>query len=277
MVYFSEKRMPNLTSYKYYIRPMANNRFGNDKNSKHAKNIQNILKILALEGPMTTWEMAKSEFVKEPSKIRSKEKEFRRLFVGRIDRGKFSEGILDLNLVLVDEISTKRNPGKRYRLSIYGILFCLDILDLKKREIDKIASNYSKLLPLTFGRWNFLKSIIGDNVYNISLLGKGFLFDNPNIVKINDSEFYELISFFGIKSNNISGSLNEQKIGELVSLWFFLTLLYFPKLVEKKNIQLLKKITRKDKEIHDRIKKFILEAESFYKLRTKVMKDISVI
>ena len=277
MVNFSEKKMPNLTSYKYYLRPIANNRFGSNNNSKHSQNVRNILKILALEGPMTTWEMAKSKFVKEPDKIRSKEKEFRRLFVGRKDRGKFSEGILDLDLVLVDEISTKRNPGNRYRLSIYGILFCFDALDLKKEEIDKIASNYSNLLPFVFGRWNFLKSIIGDNVYNISLLGKGIFFDNPNIIKINDSEFYELISYFGIKSNNVSGPLNEQKISELISLWFFLTLLYFPKLIEKKNRSLLKKISKRDKEIHNLIKKFIDEAELFYKLRTKILKNISII
>ena len=235
MVILNEGKMPNLLSYKYHIRPTAHQLYGNESSkSKHHQNVQKIIKILALEGPMTTWEMAKIRFATDNSKIRSKEKEYRRLLIGRTDRGTHSDGIIDLNLILVDSISTKRNSGNRYRLSLFGILYCLDQMNFSEKEIDRIAKNYEIILPLVFGKWKFLKSVIGKYVYNISLLGKGLLFDNLNIISIKKDEFYELISFFGIKVNTLTESFNEQKIGEAISLWFYITMLYFPNLMEDK-------------------------------------------
>ncbi|EIJ65209.1 hypothetical protein BD31_I0486 [Candidatus Nitrosopumilus salaria BD31] len=246
MVILNEGKMPNLLSYKYYIRPTAHQLYGNKSSkSKHHQNVQRIIKILALEGPMTTWEMAKIRFATDNSKIRSKEKEYRRLLIGRTDRGTHSDGIIDLNLVLVDSISTKRNSGNRYRLSLFGILYCLDQMNFSEKEVDRVAKNYEIILPLVFGKWGFLKSVIGKYVYNISLLGKGLLFDNLNIISIEKDEFYELISFFGIKVNTLTESFNEQKIGEAISLWFYVTMLYFPNLMEDKKIKGMKKFFTK--------------------------------
>ena len=210
MVILSDQRYHNLLSYKYYIRPTARYLYGTaDSKSKHQQNIQRILRILALNGPMTTWEMAKIKFTIDADTIRTKEKEYRRLLMGRTDRGRFSRGLIDLDLVLSNTVSSTR--GKKYRLSLYGILFCLDVLQFEKDEIDKLAKNYKSSLPLIFGKWDFLKSLIGENVYCIGLLGKGLLFDNLNIISIGDPKFHELISYFNIKSMNVTKSLNEKK------------------------------------------------------------------
>ncbi|MCE9653111.1 MAG: hypothetical protein K8Q89_08695 [Nitrosarchaeum sp.] len=278
MVILNESKSPSLLSYKYYIRPNAKKSYGVlALKSKHSQNILKILRMLALEGPLTTWEMAKIKFPNDMYKIRNKEKEYRRLLVGRTDRGKHSEGVIDLNIVLIDSKSTKRNPGSMYRLSHFGILYCLDELNFTAKEIDKLARNYETILPLIFGKWEFLKSMIGDNVYNISLLGKGLLFDNPNIIKIKNEEFYELISYFGIKSNILTESFNEQKIGNLISLWFYITLLYFPNLIEQKNKNYLKKILIKDLELKKWFSDFIIEAQIFYKQRSKILEAISIV
>lgn len=280
MVILSDARIQNLLSYKYYTRPTSHQLYGNSNpSSKHHQNVQNILKMLALEGPMTTWEMAKHRFANNPKKIRTIEKEFRRLLIGRTDRGKYSKGILDLNLVLVNSISTKRNPGNKYRLSVFGILFCLDVLDLSHSQIDKMAKNYGVILPLVFGKWDFLKSLIGENVYNISLLGKGLLFDNLHAIVITNPQFYELISYFNIKSNQLSQSLNEEKIGELISLWFYITLLYFPNLVSSngKHVSYLKKVLKKDKELQTWFSNYIDEAKLYYLERNNVLEKISVV
>jgi hypothetical protein len=282
MVILNEGKMPNLLSYKYYIRPTAHQLYGNESSkSKHHQNVHKIIKMLALEGPMTTWEMAKIRFATDNSKIRSKEKEYRRLLIGRTDRGTHSDGIIDLNLVLVDSISTKRNSGNRYRLSLFGILYCLDQMNFSEKEVDRIAKNYEIILPLVFGKWEFLKSIIGKYVYNISLLGKGLLFDNLNIISIKKDEFYELISFFGIKVNTLTESFNEQKIGEAISLWFYVTMLYFPSLMadkkSKKNEKILYKVLRKDHELQIWFSDFLSEAKNFYKQRSKRLEDISIV
>lgn len=281
MVILNEERMPNLLSYKYFIRKQASKIFEkNQSKSIHQQNIQNILKILALNGDMTTWEMAKFKFATDNDLVRTKEKEYRRLLVGRVDRGRHSEGMLDLNLVLIDSKSTKRNPGNRYRLSIFGILFCLDSLDLTNNEIDKMAEKYQAVLPKIFGKWNFLKSLIGDNVYNIKLLGKGLLFDNPNIINVENPRFLELISYFNIKSNYMSQSMDEETMGELIAYWFYITLLYLPNLQKerkmKKDDKILKIIFHKDLDLQQWFSEFISEAQAFYKERSKVLNGISI-
>lgn len=277
MVILGEKKIPGLLSYKYHIRPTAHQLYGNSSlKSKHQENVQRLLRILALRGPMTTWEMAKFRFPSDTEKIRTKEKEYRRLLVGRTDKGKHSEGILDLHLVVVNSISTKRNPGNRYRLSLYGILYCLDVMNFTEKQIDAIARNYQALLPLVFGNWDMLKSQIGDSVYNISLLGKGLLFDNLNILKIENREFYELISFFNIKSNSLTHSFNEKKVGDIISLWFFITLLYFPNLLKKTNQKYLKKVLDKDPKLQKWFSDFIMEAKKFYKERLKIIEKVSI-
>lgn len=281
MVTLNDGKSPSLLSYKYYIRPNAHRLYGTlASKSKHSQNVQKIIRMLALEGPLTTWDMAKIRFANDISKMRTKEKEYRRLLVGRIDRGKHSDGIMDLNIVLIDSKSTKRNSGNIYRLSIFGILYCLDEMNFSEKEIDKMAKNYEIILPLIFGKWNFLKSMIGNNIYNITLLGKGLLFDNPNIISIKHDEFYELISYFGIKSNIIAESFNEQKIGNLISLWFYITILYFPNLMNQKNKdsqKYLKKILKSDPVIKKWFLDFIIEAQMFYKKRSKILDGISIV
>lgn len=281
MVILNDGKCPSLLSYKYHIRPNAHKLYGTlALKSKHSQNIQKIIRMLALEGPLTTWDMAKIRFANDISKMRTKEKEYRRLLIGRTDRGRHSEGIIDLNIILIDSKSTNRNPGNIYRLSLFGILYCLDEMNFSEKEIDKLAKNYEVVLPLIFGKWDFLKSMIGNNVYNISLLGKGLLFDNPNIIKIENDEFYELISYFSIKSNNITESFNEQKIGNLISLWFYVTLLYFPNLINQKNKngkKYLKKIFKKDLELQKWFLDFIKEARMFYKQRSEILESISIV
>lgn len=281
MVIISDERIPNLLSYKYYIRKEASKRYGGKQSkSKHHQNVQNILKILALYGPMTTWEMAKVPFVTDNEKVRVKEKEFRRLLIGRTDRKKYSEGILDLNLILIDSKSTKRNPGNRYRLSLFGILFCLDSLDLSNTEIDQMAKNYELILPKIFGRWDFLKKMTGENVYNLKLLGKGMLFDNPNIIDVKNSKFFELISFFNIKSNSLSQSMNEKIMGNMISYWYFITLLYLPNLQTnrktEKSKKMLNNVLDNDADIQKWFSSFVLEAQIFYKERSEILQRISV-
>ena len=279
MVILNNKKTPSLISYKYYIRPTAHRLYGTSiPTSKHHQNVQRILRILALEGAMTTWDMAKIKFATDSDKLRTKEKEYRRLLKGRTDRGRYSEGIIDLNLVLIDSKSTKRNPGNKYRLSLFGILYCFDVLNFSREEIDKLAKNYEIVLPLIFGKWDFLKSLIGEEVYNISILGKGLLFDNPNIIKIENIEFYELISYFNIKINKVSQSLNEQKIGEQISMWFYITLLFFSKLGAKtkgNGHSHLKKILRRDLELQKWFSNFITEARIFYEKRSKILERVS--
>src|SRR5579885_1739715 len=105
----------NLSAYKLYTRPTARRLFGSYSyrrrtSSKHQENVQRLLEILALNGPLTTWGMAKTHLSNNTGAIRTKEKEYRRLLVGRKDRGKKTMGVIDVGLVVRDGKSHLRGP-----------------------------------------------------------------------------------------------------------------------------------------------------------------------
>ena len=131
--------------------------------------------------PKTTWDLAKISIPNNISRLREREKIYRRLLVGRKDNGKHSNGILELGLVVKDGKSLKTGVADKYRLSLYGILYCIDVMDLTKNEIDGVAKKYSSVLPKVFGRWEMIKEKMGNKVYGIKLLANGLLADNPQI------------------------------------------------------------------------------------------------
>ncbi|MEO2264698.1 MAG: hypothetical protein ABGW49_02300, partial [Nitrosopumilus sp.] len=234
----SDSAYGNLQNYKLYIRPNAHTHYGspNEKKSvlsKHRQNVQNLLKIMSKNESMTTWDLAKISIPNDISKLREREKIYRRLLVGRKDKGKHSDGILDLGLVIKDGKSFKTGMADKYRLSLYGILYCIDVLDLTKNDIDKIAEKYVKVLPKVFGKWEYVKSKIGNKVYGIKLLANGLLADNPQIQIQYGIPFYELMSYIHIKYQKNFEYISEKKLAEQISYWFYINLLYQP--IQKNN------------------------------------------
>ncbi len=273
----------NLHAYKLYIRPTARRLYGSShyrKKStiKHHEEAQKLLEVLAKNGAITTWDMAKIRFPSDVSKLRDREKKYRRLLMGRTDRGKHSEGILELGLVLKDGKSYKKAPADKYRLSLHGILYCLDVFSLDQKNIDIIADNYSKVLPKVFGKWDFLKSIIGDEIYSIRLLASGLLGDNPLILVTKGVPFYELMSYLHIKYHRNFENISEEDLANQISYWFYTNLLYQPLTKSKKNtvnsgLQKLQPIFEKDKKLNDWFYEFFNEAQQYYKTRFQILKN----
>ena len=82
----------NLQNYKLYLRPNSHSHYGatyGKKSSlnKHQQNVQNLLKIMSRNEAMTTWDFAKISITNDISKLREREKIYRRLLVGRKDKG----------------------------------------------------------------------------------------------------------------------------------------------------------------------------------------------
>lgn len=261
----------NLQSYKHYVLPTAKQLFGSysfrrKSTTKHHSNVQKMLEILALNGPLTTWGMAKIALNNDISGIRTKEKEYRRLLKGRTDRGKYSQGVLDVGLVVVDGKNYNRGAADVYRLSIHGILYCLDVLELTNKEIDTMAKNHAKVLPFVFGKWEYLKSIVTNDVYRLKAISNGIFLDNIQITKISKFPVFELLSYLSIKYQEYFESIDEEKLADQLSCWFY-THLLLPsgKSVSPDNIK-LKKIFE-DKEIRNWYYGFIDESKKFYKQR----------
>ncbi|MCJ8306650.1 MAG: hypothetical protein HRU07_06325 [Nitrosopumilus sp.] len=273
------KTFGNLQSYKFYIRPTAHRLFGNFskiEKTKHQQNIQNLLQILMLNGTGTTWDMAKVMVLNDISKVRSREKNYRRLLIGRVDRGKSSEGILQLGLVVKDGKSFKRTPADQYRLSLQGILCCLDILKPTNNEIDTLSSKYAHILPKVFGKWDYLKSIIGKDVYNLKILTKGMLLDDQKSAEFSSFPFHELMLFLTMKYSKNFESISEQDLADQISFWFYTSLLYNSKqhLDKRKRTMGVKKLMKVFQDDEDLAKWYVLffnETKSFYKEGLQVL------
>lgn len=270
----------NLQNYKLYLRPNAHAHYGapdakKSTLSKHQQNVQNLLKIMSKNESMTTWDLAKISIPNDISKLREREKIYRRLLIGRKDKGKHSDGILDLGLAIRDGKSLKTGIADKYRLSLYGILYCIDVLDLSKNEIDKIAEKYHLVLPKVFGKWEYIKSKIGDKAYGIRLLANGLLADNPQIQVQQGIPFYELMSYVHIKYQRNFENISEEKLAEQISYWFYINLLYRP--IQKKSsahvgIDSLKHIFEDDKELKKWFMVFFNESKKYYYERYNVLK-----
>ena len=157
-------------------------------------------------------------------------------------------------------------------------LYCLDVLDFSHKDIDKMASKYSDVLPKVFGKWRFLKSTIEDKVFKLEILSKGLLLDNPEIIKDSSNPIYELMSFIHIKYRKNFESISEHDLAEQISYWFYTFILYqrtSSKLSNTKTgTQILQDIFQKDDELKKWYREFFCEAENYYKKKTLHAKEL---
>jgi hypothetical protein len=272
----------NLQNYKLYLRPNAHTHYGypNQKKSslsKHQQNVQKLLKIMSINESLTTWDLSKISIPDDITKLREREKIYRRLLVGRKDKGKHSDGILNLGLAIKDGKSLKTGIADKYRLSLYGILYCIDVLDLSNNEIDKIAKKYSKVLPKVFGKWDYLKTKIGERVYGIKLLANGLLADNPQIQVRPEIPFYELMSYVHLKYQRNFENITEENLAEQISYWFYVNLLYHP--MGNNNdtgIESLNPIFQDDPELKKWFLIFFRDSIKYYHERYAVLKKSKI-
>ena len=276
----------NLQSYKMYTRPTAQRLFGKysfrrKSGPKHHENVQRMLEILALHGTLTTWGMAKTH-IDNTASIRSKEKDYRRLLAGRTARGKHTLGLLEVGLVVKDGKSLLKGEANQYRLSLHGILYCLDVLNLTDKQVDTMASKYANVLPMIFGKWDYLKENIGKEVYRLHSLAAGLFMDNIQIAKITNFPVYELMIYLNVKYQNNFEQINEEDLANQISYWFYTTLLVPSKLNtqgKKSSLEIKqwKKVINGDDELKKSYYDFVDEAIKFYNTRFQKIKKLQKI
>ena len=254
----------NLKYYKMYIMPIASKMYGHDAKTAHQKNVHSLLRILFAHGACTTWDMAKTRLL-TVNAVREQEKIYRRLLIGRTDRNRRSGGIQDIGLT-VKEKNTK--PYAKYRLSLYGILYCLDALNPATKEIDGMAEKYAFLLPKVFGRQNILKPVLGTDAYNLRILSKGLLLNNIKVARA-DNPLYEMMSYIHIKYSQNFESISEHDLSEQISYWFYTFLLY-------SSPEKLKKVLAKDRQLQRWYTSFFRETRQYYADRLRTIKNSKI-
>lgn len=272
----------NLLSYKVYTKPMIEKICGGlqnpEKLSSHQKNIRRILRVLAINGQQSTWSIAKILYRMEKFSVREKEKEIRRIISGRVDRCKRTPGIL--NLGIIEKIT--RDYGhitNEYRLTLSGILFVIDGLELTDDEIDKMVQKHQDSLPLVFGIWDELKRELGKDVYNIRLISSGLLLDNIQTELFTRGPMYELMNFLNIKYHKNFEHLTGHEFSEQISYWFYTSLMMSSTDTKRNN-----SLEKKFKKIffnHPQLEKwylnFIDEAKKYYKKRLYNLDEFKII
>ncbi len=228
--------------------------------------VLNLLELFALEGTRTTWQLAKVHLANNISALRTREKEYRRLLVGREDRGRHYPGLLELGLVVKDGFNLEKAPANKYRLSLHGILYSIDILDFDETQMDKIAENYSSVLPKIFGKWTFLKKNEPKSYNKLKGLAKGLLLDNLRISGGVEDPINELMAYLQIKYHRNYENISEEELAEQISYWFYTSLLISGP-SKRKPISKLKEVLEKDQELFQWYDKFYIEAKLFYEKR----------
>ncbi|MDE0090299.1 MAG: hypothetical protein OXP12_02955 [Thaumarchaeota archaeon] len=258
----------NLMSYKIYVRPTAQKIGGYASSTKteHQKNILDVLRVLFVHGEGTTWDMARAR-MRKVSEIRAQEKAYRRLLVGRVDRGRHAKGIMDTGMVL-----GRRHPKKpysTYRLSLHGILYGMDALDPAQKEMDSMAACYGPLLPRIFGRWDLITKALGSDAYNLKILARGLLLNN-GATAYAANPIYELMEFVHIKYRRNFESITEHDLAEQISYWFYTFLMY-----RQGGANKMKRLFARDAQLRDWYSEFVAEAGTYYAQSVRNVKRIS--
>lgn len=213
----------NLASYKHCTRPAAHLLYGGyaGPRTRHQKGMHDILRALFKHGACTTWEVARIILrTKDISLIRAKEKECRRLFAGRYDSKKRLGGMLDTGLVAVEEDGAR----SRYRLTIHGMLYCIDVMSPSGGEMDQAAAAHAGVIPLVLGRREALREALGDGAYTpLRVLAKGILLDGQGA---GGAPLHEAMLFLGAKYHRRYESIAEAELAEQLSYWYYTFLLF---------------------------------------------------
>lgn len=153
---------------------------------KH-RNFFTIIKVLAEKGASTIDDIVESDGLSQQFKLDSRYITYRRIILG--DKNLHVTGLIEKGLVVASKSEDKLY--KKYELSYYGIFYAIKLfmdteivnsgnyrnmlrMDSKVRWydyskqiefpttiIDILAKNYSHVMPLVFGKWDYLKKIQG--------------------------------------------------------------------------------------------------------------------
>ncbi len=158
------------------------------------RNFFTIVKILAERGPSTINDIVENDgFSQQYKHKKSRYTSYRRIILG--DKKTQVIGLIKKNVVKASKAENKLH--KRYELNHYGIMYAVKLFmdleiivagnykNLLKMDpkigwydysyqtkfpdtiIDILARNYSHVLPLIFGKWNYLKKNPRINVYRL--------------------------------------------------------------------------------------------------------------
>jgi hypothetical protein len=146
-------------------------------------------------------------------------------------------------------------------------------MNLSEKDIEKMAEKYTDVLPQIFGKWNYVKTIIGNDADRLKTLASGMFMDNIQISNITSLPIYELMTYINVKYQNNFEQINEEDLADQISYWFYTNLLISSKKSNNSTKQ-WKKLLDSDPALKKWYYKFVDEAILFYTNRFKQIKNL---
>lgn len=125
-----------------------------------AKNICAILWSLTT-GPKTVSEIVNNDgYSPENKRKKSRHDIYYRLLTGN---QKSVPSLIEKEVVIEYDKITSSKPTQRFGLTLFGVFYCVALFSKSAylKTLDNIAISYPNLLPLVFGKWDYLKKKIG--------------------------------------------------------------------------------------------------------------------
>ena len=236
------------------------------RHTKHADNVRKVLLFLALHEPATTWDLRKACFT-EYADDKQGESVARRLLVGRTDREKKTDGLVDLGVVSPTKQNDQR-ASTHYDLTLYGMLYAIAICDFTDQELYKAAKRHHCMIPYIFDKADYLES----KHVSLQLLK---VITSKEIVKFNDTmtavPYHHLVNYLIISYP--APKMFVDKFVHFIAYWFYTYLML--KLSDKNHVisKKWKRIVKDDSDIWDLYGSFLDEALSYYEKQNKSLRS----
>jgi hypothetical protein len=146
-------------------------------------------------------------------------------------------------------------------------------MNLSEKDIEKMAEKYTDVLPQIFGKWNYVKTIIGNDADRLKTLASGMFMDNIQISNITSLPIYELMTYINVKYQNNFEQINEEDLADQISYWFYTNLLISSK-KSNNSTKHWKKLLDSYPALKKWYYKFVDEAILFYTNRFKQIKNL---
>jgi hypothetical protein len=135
---------------------------------------------------------------------------------------------------------------------------------------------------MVFGKWDYLKPILENEIYRLKSLAGGLFMDNIQIANITKFPIYELMTYLNIKYQNNFEQISEEDLANKISYWFFTTLLVPTKFgrTQKKSgieINLWKKVLNGHPDIKKWYYNYVNEAIDFFEKKFTEIKKFEKI
>ena len=242
-----------------------------NRSKKHNENVNRIIKILALNGVSTTYDIAKQMY--PSNQLAMGDNVIRRIITGRKDKHETSLGKKtekkSLGIQSFHILKEVGGSSMKYFLTEYGMLYAIKSINFSSKDFAKITKNNKNLFPLIFGKYDYLsknKICISflKRIASNTMLDLQTVYDAPN-------PYHDIMTHLVAQN---SYHLNLDKFRSFVQLWFFTELMWFLDKERTGNLKKWSQIIHNDSDIYSEYYNFFYQISELVEYRHRTLRKV---